>query len=33
MAEVFRTEILRKYPFQEIEEKFCSEALVWNRIA
>lgn len=34
MAEVFRTEILRKYPFPEIEgEKFCSEALVWNRIA
>lgn len=34
MAEVFRTEILRKYPFPEIEgEYFCPEALVCNRIA
>lgn len=34
MAEVFRTEVLRKYPFPEIaNEKFCPEALVWNRIA
>ncbi len=34
MAEVFRTEILREYPFPEIEgEKFCPEGLVWNRIA
>ena len=33
MAEVFKTEILRKYPFPEIEgEKFCPEALVCNRI-
>lgn len=34
MAEVFKTDILRKYSFPEIEgEKFCPEALVWNRIA
>lgn len=34
MAEIFRTEILRVYPFPEIEgEKFCPEALVWNRIS
>lgn len=34
MAEVFRTEILRAFPFPEIEgETFCSESLVWNRIA
>lgn len=34
MAEVFRTDILRQYPFPEIEnEKFCTEALVFNRIA
>jgi glycosyltransferase involved in cell wall biosynthesis len=34
MAEVFRTEILKQYPFPEItEEKFCPEALIWNRIA
>lgn len=34
LAEVFKTEILRKYPFPEFEgEKFCPEALVWNRIA
>lgn len=34
MAEVFRTEILRRYPFPEFEgEKFCPEALVWNRMA
>ena len=34
MAEVFKTEILRQYPFPEIEgEKFCPESLVWNRIA
>ena len=33
-AEVFKTEILRKYPFPEFEgEKFCPEALVWFRIA
>lgn len=34
MAEVFRTEILKEFPFPEIAgEKFCPEALVWNRIA
>lgn len=34
LAEIFKTFILRKYPFPEIEgEKFCTEALVWNRIA
>lgn len=34
MAEVFRTSVLRKFPFPEIAgEKFCPEALVWNRIA
>jgi len=34
MAEVFRTDILRKYPFPEFEnERFCPEALIWNRIA
>lgn len=34
MAEVFKTDILKKYPFPEIpREKFCPEALIWNRIA
>jgi glycosyltransferase involved in cell wall biosynthesis len=34
MAEVFRTDILRKYPFPEIEgEYFCPESMVWNKIA
>lgn len=34
MAEVFKTSILREYPFPEFEnEKFCPEALVWNRIS
>ena len=34
VCEVFKTEILREFPFPEIEnEKFCPEALVWNRIA
>lgn len=34
MAEVFRKDILLKYPFPEIKgERFCPEALVWNRIA
>lgn len=33
-AEVYRTDVLRKFPFPEIEgEKFCPEALVWYRIA
>ena len=34
MLEVFRTSVLREFPFPEIEnEKFVPEALVWNRIA
>lgn len=34
MSEVYRTAVMREFPFPEIaEETFCSEALVWNRIA
>ncbi|MCS2864767.1 hypothetical protein NXW13_13095 [Bacteroides thetaiotaomicron] len=34
MAEVYKTDILRQYPFPEFAgEHFCPEALVWNRIA
>lgn len=34
LAEVFKTCVMREFPFPEIEgEKFCPEALVWNRIA
>lgn len=34
MAEVFKTEILKEYPFPEFAgEKFISEGLVWSRIA
>lgn len=34
MAEVYRTDILRKYPFPTFEgEKFISEGVVWNRIS
>ena len=34
MAEVFRTDVLKEIPFPEIDgERFCPEALVWNRIA
>ena len=34
LAEVFKTEVLRQYPFPEFnDEKFCPEALVWFRIA
>lgn len=34
LVEVFKTEVLRKFPFPEIiDEKFCPEALIWNRIA
>lgn len=34
VAEVFKTDILRKYKFPELEgETFFPEALVWNRIA
>lgn len=33
-AEVFRTDLLKRYPFPEIEgEKFLTEAIVWNRIS
>ena len=33
-AEVYKTSILKKYPFPEFEgEKFVTEAQVWNRIA
>ena len=34
LSEVFRTAVMREFPFPEFEgEKFCPEALVWNRIA
>ena len=34
MKEIFRTDVLKEFPFPEIEgEKFCPEVLVWNRIA
>lgn len=34
MAEVYRTDIMREYPFPDIAgEKFCSEGLIWGRIA
>lgn len=34
MSEVFRTTVLKEFPFPEIEgEKFCPEILVWNRIS
>jgi glycosyltransferase involved in cell wall biosynthesis len=34
LAEVFLTKVLKEFPFPEIDnEKFCPEALVWNRIA
>lgn len=34
MCEVFRTAVLKEFPFPEtIGERFCPEALVWNRIA
>ncbi len=33
MAEVFKTDIMKQFPFPEFDgEKFCPEALVWNRI-
>ena len=33
-AEVFKTDILKKYPFPELpEENFCPEGLIWNRMA
>lgn len=34
MAEVFKTDILRQFPFPEFkEENFLNEAVVWNQIA
>lgn len=34
LIEVFKTKVLREYPFPEIQgERFCPESLVWNRIA
>ena len=34
MCEVFRTDVLREFPFPELKgERFCPECLVWNRIA
>lgn len=34
MAEVVRTDVLKKYSFPDIEnEKFCAEGYVWNKIA
>lgn len=34
MAEVYKTEILKKYPFPVFkDEKFLSEAIVWNKIS
>ena len=34
LKEVFRTSIMKEFPFPDIEsEKFCPEVLIWNRIA
>lgn len=34
LVEIFKTSVLREFPFPEIHnEKFCPEALLWNRIA
>lgn len=33
LAEIFKTSILKQYPFPENVERFCPEILVWNRIA
>lgn len=34
MCEVFKTSVMRLFPFPEIEkERFCPEVLIWNRIA
>jgi hypothetical protein len=34
MAEVYKTKILRNFPFPNFnDEKFCAESFVWNRIA
>lgn len=34
LAEVFKTKVLKEHPFPVLDgEKFCPEALVWNRLA
>ena len=34
LKEVFYTHVMREFPFPEFDgERFCPEALVWNRIA
>lgn len=34
LAEIYKTDVLRQYPFPVFEnEKFVTEALIWNRIA
>lgn len=34
LAEIYRTDVLRQYPFPDFPgEKFCSEGLIWGRIA
>jgi glycosyltransferase involved in cell wall biosynthesis len=34
LVEIFKTAVLKEFPFPEIEnEKFCPEALLWNRIS
>lgn len=34
LAEAYKTSVLKEFPFPEYEdEKFCPEALIWNRIA
>lgn len=34
LVEIFKTNVLKEFPFPEIQnEKFCPEALLWNRIA
>ena len=34
LLEIFRTSVMQEFPFPEIEkERFCPEALIWNRIA
>lgn len=34
LAEIYRTDILRQFPFPDFPgEKFCSEGLIWGRIA
>ena len=34
LLEVYKSSVMREFPFPEIEnERFCTESLVWNRIA